>query len=235
MKAILWDMDGTLVDSEPLWGIATYNMSEKMGKRITEEVRALTVGGTTANTVRVCAEYAGLDLSDEDHQQWVQWMYRQMATLLAEELEFRPHIPQLLEQAQQENIPMALVTNTARFLTDKALQTIGEHNFTYTVCADEVGQGKPAPDLYLQAAHTLGVDPHDCLAVEDSTTGMMSAHSAGCRVLGVPTEDNVAIPEGVSTLRGLTSEHNPPRSDLTGLSLADLRALFTRISGKAGG
>lgn len=223
MKAILWDMDGTLVDSEPLWGIATYRMSEKMGRRITPEIRALTVGGTTGNTVSVCAEYAGLKLSKEEHQQWVQWMFQQMETLLAEELQFKPNVPELLQQAREENIPMALVTNTARFLAEKALQTIGKHNFAFTVCADEVNEGKPAPDLYLRAAQSLGVDPQQCLAIEDSTAGMMSAYNAGCRVLGIPMEDNVIIPEGVNTLC----------PGLAGLTIADLHELYTQISHEA--
>lgn len=232
MKAILWDMDGTLVDSEPLWGIATYEMSEKMGRRITEEVRALTVGGTTTNTVNICAEYAGLSLNPEDQHQWVQGMFRRMGILLASELQFRPQIPQLLSEANVLGIPMALVTNTARSLTTKALNTIGEDHFAFTLCADEVEQGKPAPDLYLHAVHTLGVDPDDCLAVEDSTAGMTSALGAGCRVLGVPTEDSVVVPEGVHTLRRLTAEQGHPQSDLSGFTISDLTAVYERLGNR---
>ena len=230
MKAILWDMDGTLVDSEPLWGIATYEMSEQMGARITDEVRALTVGGTTSNTVSICADYNNLQLTQLEHKQWVNWMLERVGKLLSEDLEFRPQIPEILQQASAEGVPMALVTNTARHLTTMALRTIGEDNFDFTICADEVEQGKPAPDLYLAAAKKLGVQPEQCLAIEDSTAGMSSALGAGCRVLGVPTEDNVAIPNEVQTLRALTAEQNPPRADFNGMSLDDLRELYDQIS-----
>ncbi|KAB1503641.1 HAD family phosphatase [Corynebacterium sp. 320] len=233
MKAIVWDMDGTLVDSEPLWGIATYEMSEKMGARITEDVRAQTVGGTTENTVRLCAAFNDLTLTPEEEADWAQWMFDRVGELLSKELEFRPNIPELLAEANQRNIPMALATNTTRSLTALALNTINEDHFHFTVCADEVDAGKPAPDLYLTAAKALGVDPGDCLVLEDSTAGMQAGLAAGCRVLGVPTEDDVAIPDGVPTISELAGQNT-----LAGMSIADLEDMFARIeplAPKAGG
>jgi beta-phosphoglucomutase-like phosphatase (HAD superfamily) len=89
---------------------------------------------------------------------------------------------------------MALVTNTRRELTERALNSIGRHYFSASVCGDEVAAAKPAPDPYLKAAQLLGLDPADCLAIEDSVTGAASAQDAGCPVLVVPNE--VAVPIG---------------------------------------
>ena len=85
----------------------------------------------------------------------------------------------MLEALVAERTPMALVTNTARPLAERALNSIGRHYFSTTVCGDEVPSGKPAPDPYLRAAELLGVEPADCLAVEDSVTGTAAAELAG--------------------------------------------------------
>ena len=114
MKAILWDMDGTLVNTEHLWGQATYGMGEKMGRPLTAEVRAQTVGGTLSDTIRTCATWAGLDINDAMIAHWKQFMISTMEELLSGELEFRPGVPQLIAEAKAAGIPMALVTNTTR-------------------------------------------------------------------------------------------------------------------------
>ena len=205
MKAILWDMDGTLVDTEPLWGIATYEMSGKMGRRITPEVRELTVGGTTINTVRICAHFAEISLDQTQTQRWIDWMFARVGELFDTELPFRPGVQSLLREAKHASVPMALVTNTARPLTTQALKTIGEHFFDFSICGNEVSEGKPAPDIYLSAAAALGVNPDDCLVFEDSNAGMTAAYAAGCRVVGIPTDPQAETPLGVPLLRDLAA------------------------------
>ena len=88
-------------------------------------------------------------------------------------------------------VPMALVTNTRRGLTERALDRIGRHYFVATVCADEVPRGKPAPDPYQRAAALLGLEPAQCLAIEDSVAGARAAEDAGCPVLVVPNDFDV--------------------------------------------
>ncbi|AEI09390.1 phosphoribosyl-ATP pyrophosphatase [Corynebacterium resistens DSM 45100] len=222
MKAILWDMDGTLVDTEPLWGIATYEMSEAMGRRISPEVRELTVGGTTENTVRLCANFADLHLSEDDVTHWVQWMFRRVGQLFDTKLPFRPGVTTVLQEALDAGIPMALVTNTARVLTDQALKTIGRRYFEVTVCGDEVSEGKPAPDIYYAASTQLGLHPDDCLVFEDSRTGMTAAYTAGCRVVGVPTDSDLDTPREVPLLRDLTGGE----ADLSAFNLGRVRNLY---------
>ena len=119
---------------------------------------------------------------------------------------------------------MALVTNTQRALTERALNSIGKHYFSASVCGDEVPQGKPAPDAYQRAAALLDLEPSACLAIEDSVTGTAAAESAGCPVLVVPND--VAVPSG------------PRRrhiSSLTEVSVSDLRRLFAELKFTVGG
>lgn len=114
---------------------------------------------------------------------------------------------------------MALVTNTQRALTDRALNSIGRRYFSATVCGDEVPTGKPAPDAYRRAAALLGLAPSACLAIEDSVTGAAAAEAAGCPVLVVPND--VAVPGG------------PRRrqvSSLVGVAATDLRRVHAELT-----
>ncbi len=144
MKAILWDMDGTLVDTEPRWGEATYAMCAEMGRELTPEVRETTVGGIAENTVRICADWAGLTLDEKSLSRWVDRLYAIVSGLFSADLPFRPGIPELLTEGTGM-LPMMVVTNTYRSLTDQALQTIGADHFVGSVCGDEVDHGKPPP------------------------------------------------------------------------------------------
>ena len=226
MKAILWDMDGTLVDTEPGWGVATYTMCAEMGRELTPEVRETTVGGIAENTVRICADWAGLELDEESLHRWVERLYELVSGLFAADLPFRPGVPGLLAEGDRE-LPMMVVTNTYRSLTDQALATIGEHHFVGSVCGDEVTVGKPGPEPYATACARLGLAADDCLVVEDSTNGMRSAVAAGCRVLGVPSPGN-PVPEGAVELSLLLPGHD----DLDGLTVRDLRELWGAIGAR---
>ena len=224
MKAILWDMDGTLVDTEPRWGEATYAMAAAMGRELTPEVRATTVGGTADGTVRLCARWAGLDPTDEEVDGWIRWLYDRVSVLFAQGLDLLPGVPALLAEGRASGLPMMVVTNTFRSLTDQALETIGEGNFVGSVCGDEVAAGKPDPTCYLTAARRLGVSPDDCLVFEDSTSGMTAAVRAGCRVVGLPAGD-AEVPDGAVPVAAL--RHGA--AGLDGLSLADLRGFWDRL------
>ena len=111
-----------------------------------------------------------------------------------------------------------MVTNTERELAERALNSIGRHHFSVTVCGDEVANGKPAPDPYLRAAELLGVAPADCLAVEDSVTGSAAAERAGCAVLVVPND--VPVPGGPRRRHA---------DSLAGLDAAALRRVYVEI------
>lgn len=199
-------MDGTLVDSEKLWDISLAALYDHHGGRLTSEVRASLVGSSAENTIATVYADLGLDPDPAAMAEANRWLHDYTAGLFDGGLPWCDGAPELLEALAAEGTPMALVTNTQRALTDRALNSIGRHFFSVTVCGDEVTRGKPAPDVYLRAAELLGLRPAACLAIEDSVTGTAAAESAGCPVLVVPND--VAVPGGprrrhVSSLAGL--------------------------------
>lgn len=231
VRAVAWDMDGTLVNTEPLWGQATFEMSEEMGRRLTPEQRALTVGGTSESTISFCLENAGFRATPGAISRWRRWFFDRVAELLDGGFEFRPGVPRILQELKEAGIPQALVTNTERELVDHCLPVIGSDYFTATIAGDEVPAGKPAPDGYTRAAAKLGVPVHNLLVVEDSHTGMLAGLRAGARVLGVPSEPDVEVSEAVSTLAAL----HYGAVDFAQVSAVDLLQIGSRCQPAAAG
>lgn len=216
MKAVLWDMDGTLVDSEKLWDVSMHELYARLGGVLTPEVRESTVGGSAGSVMATVYSDLGLDPDPVAMAESADWLHDRTGELFEAGLPWRPGARELLDALLADGVPMALVTNTRRVLTENALKSIGKHYFLVSVCGDEVEHAKPAPDLYARAAELLGFTPAECLAVEDSVTGTMAAEAAGCPVLVVPND--VVVPSSprrkhLGTLSGVTVEH--------------LRALYT--------
>jgi HAD superfamily hydrolase (TIGR01509 family) len=223
MQAVLFDMDGTLVDSEKLWDISLAALYAELGGRMMPEVRASMVGSSSENTIRIIYNDLGLDLDPVAMAETDRWLHDYTAELFAGGLPWCDGAQELLEALAAEGTPMALVTNTQRALTEIALNSIGRHYFSATVCGDEVSSGKPAPDPYQRAAALLDLPPWACLAIEDSVTGTAAAEGAGCPVLVVPND--VAVPPG------------PRRrhiSSLAEVAVSDLRQVFAELSTQFG-
>jgi HAD superfamily hydrolase (TIGR01509 family) len=213
--AVLWDLDGTLVDSEKLWDVPLYELTEKLGGELSGQARDAMVGSNMLVTLRLI--YAEVGIPDPGPDQLADsaaWVERRMAEVFRQGLPWRPGAADALAAVHAAGLPMALVTSTERGLTELALDTVGRSLFTVTVCGDEVdGLNKPHPEPYLKACRLLGVDPTECVAVEDSPTGTASAVAAGCTVLVVPCE--VPVEQG---------ERRVFRTSLEGLTVADLTA-----------
>ncbi|MFE3188136.1 HAD family hydrolase [Nocardia sp. NPDC059240] len=214
LDAVLWDMDGTLLDSEKLWDLALRELAAEYGRELTEEVRHALIGASGPNAFRILFEGLGIEHTPETVAQGSDWMEQRVTELFAGPVPWRPGAREALELVRAAGIPMALVTNTKRSLAELGLNTLGREFFRATVCADEVPHGKPAPDLYLRAAELLGVDPETAVAIEDSPTGATAAQAAGCALLVVPCE--VPVPDAP----GRTF-----RESLVGLTLDDLEDL----------
>ena len=197
--AIFWDMDGTLVDSEPLWGVATYELSEKLGRRITPEIREKTVGGSFANTLSILSDWANVDA---DYSVARRWMYDRMAQLMAGRLAPNPGVRDLLAQLHAEELPMLVTTNTERELADPSIDAVGREFFIDSISGDEVTNAKPYPDMYLEAARRVGKHPSECLVFEDSVAGMTAAAASGAKVIGLSDEP----PAGVVPMRALAGQ-----------------------------
>ncbi len=185
-------MDGTLLDSEKLWDIAVAELSERHGYVMTPpELRESTLGNSMSDALTKVFDASGVPVDERDYAADERWLLDRVAQLFSVDLPWRPGALEALTTIFDAGIPMALVTNTVRELTDQALGTIGPHFFAVTVCGDEVEFGKPAPDPYLRAATLLGVEASQCVAVEDSPTGTQSAVSAGCTTIVVPSAADV--------------------------------------------
>ncbi|MGH3725752.1 MAG: HAD family hydrolase [Mycobacterium sp.] len=209
MRAVLWDMDGTLIDSEKLWDISMAETCRRLGGEMTPELRTALLGGSAEATMRMMFAAFGLEPDPELIASENDWLHEYTAELFETGLTWCDGAQEMLVQLAAEEVPMVLVTNTIRSLTNHALKTIGTQWFSGTVCGDEVTRTKPAPDPYLRAAELLGIDPGDCLAIEDSVTGAAAAEAAGCAVLVVP--NHVDVPAGdrrrhATTLSGLSPD-----------------------------
>ena len=218
MKAVLFDMDGTLVDSEKLWEVALQVLYSRLGGELTPAVREATVGGSAESLMQIIYTDLGLDPDADEMAAHSDWLHDYTADLFDGGLPWCDGARELLDTLADSAVPMALVTNTRRALTERALDSIGRHYFAASVCGDEVVRAKPAPDPYQRAAALLGFDPAQCLAVEDSVTGAASAEDAGCPVLVVPND--VEVPDSARR-RHVTS--------LLGLDVARLREIYTEL------
>ena len=218
MKAVLFDMDGTLVDSEKLWEVALQVLYSRLGGELTPAVREATVGGSAESLMQIIYTDLGLDPDADEMAAHSDWLREYTADLFDGGLPWCDGARELLDTLADSAVPMALVTNTRRALTERALDSIGRHYFAASVCGDEVVRAKPAPDPYQRAAALLGFDPAQCLAVEDSVTGAASAENAGCPVLVVPND--VEVPDSARR-RHVTS--------LLGLDVARLREIYTEL------
>jgi HAD superfamily hydrolase (TIGR01509 family) len=194
LRAVLFDMDGTLVDSEKLWDVSLQALYARLGGVLTPEVRVTTVGSSAEGLMRIVYTDLGLDQDPVAMEESATWLHDYTGELFEQGLTWLPGARELLDALKAAGVPMALVTNTRRALTERALKSIGSHYFSASVCGDEVEHAKPAPDPYRRAAHLLGVEPAQCLAIEDSVTGSQAAEAAGCPVLVVPND--VEVPDG---------------------------------------
>jgi len=224
VQAVLWDMDGTLVDSEKLWDVSMHALYARLGGVLTPEVRESTVGGSSDSVMAAVYSDLGLQLEPAAMAESADWLHDYTGELFEAGLPWLPGAQELLEKLVAAGVPLALVTNTRRDLTERALNSIGRHYFSVTVCGDEVAHPKPAPDPYRRAAELLGFTSSQCLAVEDSITGTAAAEAAGCPVLVVPND--VDVPGG---------PHRRHVSSLSELGVDDLRAIFASLSGERNG
>jgi HAD superfamily hydrolase (TIGR01509 family) len=195
LRAVLWDMDGTLVDSEKLWTVALEELMVRLGTTLSDHAREALIGSNMRRSTLILLGEAGIEPTTEAIEDVERWLNARMTVLLAGDVPWRPGAREALSSVRAAGIRTALVTSTERALTEVALDSIGRDFFDVTVCGDEVGgENKPLPRPYLRAAELLGVDPADCVAVEDSVTGVTSAAAAGCTVLVVPAE--APVPPG---------------------------------------
>ncbi|HEY9243811.1 MAG TPA: HAD family phosphatase [Streptosporangiaceae bacterium] len=194
LQAVLFDMDGLLVDSEPLWLEVETAIMARLGSPWGPADQAHLIGGSLPKSTDYMQRKAARPVAREV---LAEWLTQGMAALIRERgLRLMPGAARLLAGIEAAGIPFALVTSAEREIMAATLDSIGVR-FPATVCAADVTRKKPDPEPYLRAAALLGAEPGRCVALEDSPPGLAAAHAAGCAVIAVPS---VPPPPGLARL-----------------------------------
>ena len=212
-KAVLWDMDGTLVDSEPYWLLSESALAEDYGKVWTQESGNYLIGKSLYESSAFLKDH--LDIKDLSAQQIIDRLTDSVLSKLQHSLPWRPGALELLMELKQAGVKTALVTMSLRRMALAVAEAIPFQSFDVVVAGDDVTHGKPHPEPYEKAAALLGFKPSECIAIEDSTTGLRSAEAAGCLPLGIV---NLMPLEQTGT--------RVIRQSLTGMNLEALRGLM---------
>lgn len=199
--AILWDMDGTLVDTEPYWINAEIKLATQAGGVWSREDGLSLVGFALLKSAQILKERAGLQGSHEE-------IVTSLLTLVANQMRdqgipWQEGARELLDDLRQANIPCALVTMSYPLLSDVMVQALPASTFDVIVTGDIVTNGKPDPEPYLLAAEKLGVDITHCVAIEDSPSGVASAEAAGAKTIVVPHLIDIPAASGRSRVASL--------------------------------
>ena len=216
IEAVVFDLDGLLIDSEQVWDSVREQYVRERGGRYDDEVQRALMGMSSREWSRYLHEVAGVP---DDPQAINDEVVRRMLAAYRERL---PLVEGAVEAVERiaARWPLALASSSNRPLIDAALDASGlARFFRVTVSSEEVPRGKPAPDVYLEAARRLDVEPTRCAAVEDSHSGIRAAKAAGMRVVAVPNatyppgEDALAEADAVlGSLKELTAEVIEPAS-----------------------
>jgi HAD superfamily hydrolase (TIGR01509 family) len=183
IEAVVFDMDGVLIDSEQLWDEIREQLARERGGRWSERAQADMMGMSAPEWSRYMHDVVGLAESPEEINAEV------VRRLLARYEQSLPLLPGAVEAVERlaARWPLAIASSSNREVIDAVLARAGiAQLFRATVSSEEVARGKPAPDVYLEAARRLGIDAKVCVAIEDSRNGIRSAHDAGMRVIAIP-------------------------------------------------
>ncbi|WP_053755981.1 HAD-IA family hydrolase [Streptomyces sp. AS58] len=211
LQAVLFDMDGTLVDTERLWWEAVEHVA---GRPLTDVDRPEVLGRPVEHTAAWLADTTGRPAPDLSAA-----LHREFAERVRTGIVPRPGALDLLDALARDGVPTALVTASPRAVAGTVLDALGADRFAVAVTADDTAVSKPAPDPYLAACHALGAEPAACVAIEDTETGVSSAEAAGCAVLAVPSLAPIAAAPGRIV-----------RASLVGVTTRELNAMVARES-----
>jgi HAD superfamily hydrolase (TIGR01509 family) len=194
IEAVVFDLDGVIIDSEELWDEARESLARERGGRWSEQAQADMMGMSSTEWSRYMHEVVGLPEPPEEINREV------VRRMLARYSEHLPLIDGAGEAVKRlaADWPLGVASSSNRELIDHVLELSGlAAHFKVTVSSEEVERGKPAPDVYLEAAYRLGVEPSQSVAIEDSASGILSAHAAGTHVVAIP---NRAFPPPTDVL-----------------------------------
>lgn len=210
--AVLWDMDGTLIDSEPYWMKSEGDFAKANNSSWTEQDGLGLVGMSLYDSSKIIKAKVGSNLAPE---QIIEQLTNEVTAQLEQKILWRPGALELLALLRKRDIKTALVTMSMHRMAKQVVDSIGFDAFDVIVAGDDVLHGKPHPEAYLKAAELLAVRPQDCVAFEDSLSGLRSAEAAGTRAVGV--KNIVELPAQPGRVLWETLE---------GVTMSKLRSLF---------
>ena len=186
--AVLWDMDGTLVDTEPYWMAAEHELVDEFGGSWTDDDARSIIGFDLLDAAAVLRARGGVDLEPTEI---VERLHDGVIARVRERMPWRPGARRLLSELNARGVPCALVTMSWRPLVDAVVDALAPGPFQAVVTGDEVDNGKPHPEPYLLAADRARRRPRDCVAIEDSPTGVASAGAADVWSWPCPTSSPI--------------------------------------------
>jgi len=212
--AVLFDMDGTLIDSEHHWLSSEQELAASWGASWTSDDGEALIGVSLYQSTQLIKEKLGIDLTPGEISEILTDAVIQK---LDAEIVWRPGVLELMADLKANGVKTALVTMSMRRMALRVAAKLPVGEFDVVVAGDDVTNGKPHPEPYLLAAEQLGVDINDCIAFEDSVTGLTSAEASGAIAIGIPNIVQLPEQEGrliwptlqgvyVETLAGLHKE-----------------------------
>lgn len=182
--AVIFDMDGLMFDTEPIWAQSWEPVLERHGLRMSPELFNRTIGSSRGALPSILEQCYG---PRDDYEQIADGHYELAYKLLADHVLVKPGLLELLDYLNERNVPLALASSSPRYLIERHLEEhhIGDR-FSCVVDGSEARRSKPAPDIFLLAARRLGVEPQDALVLEDSVNGLRAAVTGGFPAIVVP-------------------------------------------------
>lgn len=188
IEAVIFDLDGVLINSEWLAFGIWQEWTEQCGGKLEEAAFAEMIGTTAEETAVIVQRWTGLSFGIAES---CDWTWEQLSSRLKQEIKPLPGAAELVRALAARGVPLAIASNAPSEYIFNALTGLDLlRYFPIRVGIDQVAEGKPAPEVYLRAASLLNMTPEQCLAVEDSSVGVTAAAAAGMRVLAVPTHRN---------------------------------------------
>ncbi|MEN9749703.1 MAG: hypothetical protein RL149_781 [Actinomycetota bacterium] len=188
LAAVLFDMDGTIIDSEHYWLSSEQKLASSVGASWTEQDGINLIGMSLYDSTRLLKQKLGLR---DDPETIIDTLTNSVIEQLRGDLPWRPGALELLLDLKSKGIKTALVTMSMRRMALAVVDRAPAGSFDIVIAGDDVDHGKPHPEPYLKAAAELGVDIRDCIAFEDSISGLHSAEASGAIAVGVPNIVNL--------------------------------------------